>query len=277
MAESSDTGRSLSGKEFSLDEASCLLADTISRAQDLASEVTEAFRSPWTLHPSGAVRVVLAFWVAKAFRHLRAIITLAKHHDLVKVADVHQRQMLEIFLQARAVISADPTARERMAQKAAAWGCVDYLEKMEKVKEAPFARNGYLEVQDQLTHFDPDIVTEIRSDRKKRNMFWFGMPFTQLGATLSRDGEDLGQVYRIASGQSHGSWDIALDVANPEPGHLDFRGYPNDAQLALWAAETVDEAMVLYHKLWNEVAEAVGAPLIQLPAELGPSPFAPPV
>jgi hypothetical protein len=185
--------------------------------------------------------------------------------------------MLEIFLQARAVISAEGPVRERMAQKVSAWGCVDYLEKMERFKDAPFGRKGYLEIQEQLTHFDPGLVEEIRKDRGKKKMYWFGTSFTKLGSTLSRGEEDLGLLYRITSGQSHGSWDIALDVANPEPGHLDFRGYPNEAQLALWAADAVDQAMLLYHRLWNEVAEAVGAPLVRLPAEPGSFSLAPPV
>ena len=76
---------------------------------------------------------------------------------------------------------------------------------------------------------------------------------------ISVENEDLRSIYQIVSANIHGSWDHALYVKNPKPGLLDFRGYPNKKTLYLRAVEVLDDATLYYMKLWNEIADAVGA------------------
>jgi len=75
-------------------------------------------------------------------------------------------------------------------------------------------------------------------------------------------------VYRIVSGQLHGVWDLAIGVANPAPGTLDFRGYPDLDTMYRWAADLVDEATQWYVEVWNEAAIVVGAQKVLLDLEV---------
>ena len=259
-------GISIGGDSFSEDDAQKHLTKTLERARTVISIVVEAFKEPWSKNPSTSVRAVLGLWVVNIMRHFLAIQILAEEFDLIKIADTHYRQMFEIMLQIRFITSAENNKRERLAHKVSAWGCVDYLEKMKRFKDVDFAKNAYIEEQTHLSEYDPDLVAEIKKERKQRNLYWFGSSLTRLANSVSTESEDLAQAYRIISAQVHGSWDVTLDVANPQPGILDFRGYPNKAQLYYWASELLDQASNLYIQVWNEVAISVGAP--EVPSEL---------
>ena len=161
-----------------------------------------------------------------------------------------------------------------MAQKVSAWGCVDYLEKTDAFKDFKFGAKGHAEMASHLDNYDPALVAEIRSERANRSLNWFGMSFTRLGKLVSQLPEDLASLYQMVSAQAHGSWDMVLDVAHPAPGRLDFRGYPNQAQLLMWGSEMIDRMLGAFKRLWNEVAADVGAPSIETPPVSG-SPFEP--
>ena len=63
----------------------------------------------------------------------------------------------------------------------------------------------------------------------------------------------------LFSTEVHGKWDLVLEVDNPEPGVLDFRGYPDRTTLLKRTIEMVDQVTTLYMNLWDEIAESVGA------------------
>lgn len=201
---------------------------------------------------------MLGHWMLKSFRHLMAIVALAKTMDLAKVAEVHYRQILEILLQIRKFASYPPDEQDGVAKKIAIWGILDYLDKLERFRDADFAKGGHEEAEDRLGRFDPSLVDEVRGERKPGQLYWFGRSITGLAQEVNKPPEDMRQVYRITSAQVHGSWDLALDVVSPEPGSLDFRGYPNEAQMLYWAAEIVDRATSMHVRAWNEVADSVG-------------------
>jgi hypothetical protein len=188
-----------------------------------------------------------------------AVVTLADIVDLAKVSQVHIRQILEIQFQIRKLASFARSEQDRMAKKIALWGTLDYLDKLDGFKQVDFAKGGHEEVDAQLARFAPELVEEVRRERQTGQLYWFGRSVTQLAREVTKPPEDMGQMYRLTSAQAHGSWDLALDVASPEPGKLDFRGYQNEAQMLYWAAEHVDLGTTLHLRSWNEVAEAVGA------------------
>jgi hypothetical protein len=121
-------------------------------------------------------------------------------------------------------------------------------------------------MREQLSKYDPELVSLIRIERKK-NMHWFMTTFTKLARLVSRKGEDLASAYRIISGDLHGVWDLTLGVAQPKPGILDLRGYPDKATMYIWAADMVDLATQLYARVWNEIARSVGAPQVETPRQ----------
>jgi hypothetical protein len=94
----------------------------------------------------------------------------------------------------------------------------------------------------------------------QREHNWFRSSFSKLAKTISKENEDLRMVYQIISADIHGAWGLAFEVANPKPGVLDFRGYPDNSTMYRWAAELLKQVMNLYIQLWNEVAVAMGAP-----------------
>ena len=51
-------------------------------------------------------------------------------------------------------------------------------------------------------------------------------------------------------------------MTNPQPGELDFRGYVDQNDLYRRAAEGLEQATDIYEKLWNVIAESVGAPKV---------------
>ena len=240
-----------------------LLEQGLERAYQIISQVSEAFQETWELNPGTGIRALLGSWNIRAVRHLLAIITLADERDLALVANVHYRQMFEIMLQIRYFLSASIDEQEALAEKISAWGCLDWLEKMKSLKDHDLINRGYQQMMEQLETYNPKLVVQIREERSK-NWNWFGMSFSKLAHQVSKDGEDLKSAYHIISADLHGSWEVTLNVANPQPGVLDFRGYPDKATLYYWAAEVVDRASQLYLQTWNEVARSVGAPQVQM-------------
>jgi hypothetical protein len=243
--------------------AKALLSSTTKGARAIISSVSAAFSQEWKSNPGTGARAALGKWVLTLVRHLGAISILAEEHDLSTVADVHYRQMFEIQLQVRRFLATAHSEHDRLAEKISAWGCIDFLDKLEPVKDLEVVRKGYEEMSARLSLYDPALVAAIRVERKK-NLHWFCTSYTQLAREVSKPGEDLASVYRITSGGLHGVWDLTLGVANPRPGFLDLRGYPDEQTMFRWAADLVDMATHLLIDTWNDVAGAVGAPSIDL-------------
>jgi hypothetical protein len=240
-------------------DARKLLNAAISQAADATDAIATAFREPWKLDPSEGVRAVFGVWINKSIRHLVAISTLTGIEGLGLIAEVHCRQLLEIFLQARYMAATSPQERERLAEKISAWGCVEWLVKMEPLKDQAFATAGWTEMTTQLTKYDPALVLQVKSEQAQ-HYYWFGPSFSKLARHVSRKGEDLVALYHLSSTQLHGAWDITLGVSNPKQGVLDFREWPDRATLYRWAADVVDRGKYFTTQTWNEIASATGAP-----------------
>lgn len=241
-----------------------LLQSVISSAREAIDVIAEAFRKPWSANPTTSERAVFGHWLVYAVRHLVAIIILCEERDLSMVANVHRRQMFEIFLQVRYYASVQKDKRENLAEKISAWGCIEYLEKLESLKDHDDVKNGYDYVLEQLTHHNQNTIDEIKSERERRIFNWFGRSFSKLAVDVSKEGEDLRGAYQLISADLHGTWRLALDVANPQPGILDFRGYPDKTTMYRWAADLLDQSTILYVNTWNEVAVVLGAPEVYL-------------
>ena len=246
-------------EEFDEDSACKLLGVTLNKAEEVLVVVKDAFKEEWTTTPSTNVRAVFGHWQVEAMRHFLAIICLCKNHDLSIVADVHYRQIFEIYIQIRYYASLDQAAKERHAEKMYAIGFIDYLDKMSVLKDHEKIKSTYKEISDALTQCDSELVNEINQARKKKQFKWFSGSFSQLAEKVSRTGEDLRRIYQMISADVHGTLNLALDVHNPKPGHLDFRGYPDVATLYLRATEMLYQVLTLYLNLWNEIAKSVGA------------------
>jgi hypothetical protein len=235
-----------------------LLDSVTRRATSVAVAISTAFGEPWSLNPSTGVKAVFGLWANRSVRHLTAIVVLARIESLALLAEVHYRQILEIHLQVRYFALASALERERFAQKISAWGCVEWLRKMEPFKEHDFAKAGWREMNDQLSRYDPNIVNEVKVALSRR-YYWFGRSFSGLARVVSKGAEDLEGAYHLSSTQLHGTWDLTLGASNPRPGRLDFREWPDKATLFGWAADIVDRGTQLCLRTWNEVARATGA------------------
>jgi len=236
-----------------------LLCVVIAKAREVIGVVSDAYREEWTNKPSTGVRAVFGHWLVKAVRHFAAITILCEERDLSVLANVHHRQIFELFLQARYYASVDQEEKEKYTEKISASGCMEYLEKLDILKDHDYIKGAYEEISEKLALYDENLVDEIKRERKKRINYWFGRSFSQLAKDVSREGEDLRSVYQIISADIHGAWDLTLDVDNPEPGVLNFRGYPDKTTMYIRAAEMLDQVTTLYMNLWNEIAESVGA------------------
>jgi hypothetical protein len=250
-------------KQYSEVQAKSSLKKVLDVARETVSKVSDAYNQDWEENPSTVIRAVLGYWVVSALRHFVAIITLCEEHDLSMVADSHYRQILEIQLQIRYFLSGDADKWEVTAQKVSAYGCVEYLEKLESVKDHPSVVDGYYKAQEQLKKYDPHIITEIKQDRSKGKWYWFGKSFSKIAGIVSREGEDLKTLYQLQSADMHGSWGLTFGVSNPKLGSLDFRGYPDKATMYVWAADSLDLATQTFVNIWNDVATAVGAPIVK--------------
>jgi hypothetical protein len=232
----------------------------IHRSRELIGSVSQAFNEPWKANPSTGVRAALGHWIMNSVRHLAAISILCEEHDLSTVAEVHYRQILEIMLQVRYFLAFDPNERDLVAQRVSAFGCLDFLDKLENLKDNELVKSGYEKAKEQLSTYELDIVEAARKDRESRQLYWFGRTFSWLADQVSRGNEDYRGVYRITSGEIHGSWALTFGLANPAAGFLDFSGYPDKTTLYRWSAELVDRATLLYVETWNEISRAVDAP-----------------
>ena len=246
-------------ERFSDDEARDLLGRVISKAREVISVVSSAYQEEWKNNPSTGIRAVFGHWLVQTVRHFAAVIILCEEDDLSVVANTHHRQIFELFLQVRYFASVDQDTKEILAQKIPAIGYIEYLEKLSVIKDHKHIKDAYDEIKQMLELYDDDLIQEIITDRKNRKYNWFGRSFSQLAKDISRNNEDLRSTYQIISADIHGIWDLSLDVRNPEPGVLDFRGYPDKATLFIRATELVDQVTTLFIKLWNEIAESVGA------------------
>jgi len=244
-------------------EAEVLLKDAIHKARQTVSDVSDAFNCEWSRNPSTSVRAVLGYWMFTAIRHFVALITLCEENDLSMVSGTHYRQMLEIMIQVRYFTSQAISQWETMAQRVSAYGCIEYLEKLKIVKDHPSVVEGYMEAQEQLKRYDQQIVDQIRRARSNKEWYWFGKSFSAVAKKLSSSSENLQALYQLHSADMHGSWGLTFGVANPKPGSLDFRGYPDKATMYKWAADSVDLATQMLKRIWNDIARAVGAPTVE--------------
>jgi hypothetical protein len=247
---------------FDESSANKLLGSVIKKAEEVIGVVSDVFKEDWTNNPSTSVRAVFGQWLVTAVRHFAAVIVLCENHDLSVVADVHHRQIFELFLQTRYFASLDRDSKEKNAEKIVATGYVEFLEKITILKDHDQITNTYKEVLEKLNRFDANLRDEIQRDRKKKSFNWFGTSFSKLAENVSRAGEDLKSAYQIISADIHGTWNLAFDVCNPEPGLLDFRGYPDKTTLYIRATELLYQVTALYMNLWNEIAENVGAQMV---------------
>jgi hypothetical protein len=236
-----------------------LLSDVIEKAEEVIGTVIDVKNGNWTNNPTTMVRAVFGHWIAKATIHFLAILKLCEDLELSVVAIGHHRQIFELFIQSRYFASLSAEEEEKYANEIYIIGCLEYLEQMEVMKNHDYGKSGYDEINEKLAREEEGIVEEIRDRRKKRKFNWFSRSFSQLAKDVSKAGEDLKIVYQIISTEVHGKWDLVLEVDNPEPGVLDFRGYPDRTTLLKRTIEMVDQVTTLYMNLWDEIAESVGA------------------
>jgi len=248
-------------------EAKSDLSATVATSRDIIARVSEAFQTDWTRNPATPTRAALGKWIVTAKRHLSAMIVLAEQNDLWTVSHSHHRQIFEILLQVRHFIQAQTGQHSRLAQKVSASGCLEFLHQLESIKDHPKVRPGYEEMTDLLSKYDSDVIEELEAQRAKGRHHWFGTSFTKLARRVSRSGENLASVYGILSSEHHGVWDLTIGVASPTPGELDFRGYPDIESNFQRAADLVDEATQRYVQIWNDVAQFVGAPSVDIELE----------
>jgi hypothetical protein len=255
-------------ESFDENSAHELLANVLEKAKEVIGVVTEAYNEVWTAAPPTEVRAVFGVWLVEAYRHFLSTIYLCEEHDLSVVANVHHRQIFEIYIQVRYYASLDLIAKEKCAEKIFAIGCIEYLENISPLKDHAQYISAYEEIATALSHCNSELVNEIKRERsKKRQYNWFGSSFSQLAENVNQSGEDLRRVYGIISADVHGTSRLALDVHNPKPGHLDFRGYPNVTTLYIRAAELISQIIGLYMNLWNEIAKSVGAQCVYIVTE----------
>ncbi len=238
--------------------ANKLLGAVINNAKVIFKAVLEANKEEWSKNPSMSVRAVLGQWLITAARHFEAAIILCAENDLYIVADVHLRQIFELYLQVRYFVSLNDVEMEKAVDRIYVIGCVEYIEKLKPLKDHEYIKDGYRNMCEKVSHFDKALVDIIYEERKKSKN-WFGMTFSKLAQTFNRPGEDLLGIYQITSTDVHGSWDLPLGVQNPEPGILDFRGYKDKTTMYVQAAERLFTTTGYYMNLWNEIAKTVGA------------------
>lgn len=243
-------------------QARAELEIAIDRASEAIARVAYSFAQPWRKSPGTGARAVFGLWANKLIRHLAAVTVLSQGGGLSQIAEVHYRQMIEILIQVRKFASAAPEERERLAQRISAFGSLEFIEKLEQFKDTDFGRQGYGEAVDQLGKYDDRIVKRAKRDRERRRWYWFGRSFSSLAREVGRKGEDLEKLYHLTSAQTHGVWDVTFGVSSPEPGVLLFGESPDAATSARWAAELVDRATQQTLVIWNEIAEATGAPRV---------------
>ena len=243
-------------------QASAELESAIDRASAAIAHIADSFGQPWRQNPGAGTRAVLGLWANKLVRHLIAIGRLSHGGDLSQIAEVHYRQMIEIWLQVREFARAAPEERERLAQRISAFGSLEFVEKLEQFKDTDFGRQGYQEAIDQVAKYDDQIVKRAKRDRERRKWYWFGRSFSTLAREVAREGEDLEKLYHLTSAQAHGVWDVTFGVSSPEPGVLLFGESPDALTSLRWATELVDRATQQSVLIWNEIADATGAPRI---------------
>ena len=243
-------------------QASAELESALGRASAAIAHIAFSFDQPWRQHPGTGTRSVLGLWANKLVRHLAAISRLSHGGDLSQIAEVHYRQMIEIWLQVRKYARAAPEERERLAQRISAFGSLEFLEKLEQFKDSNFGQQGYQEALDQLAKYDDQIVKRAKRDRERRRWYWFGRSFSRLAREVGREGEDLEKLYHLTSAQAHGVWDVTFAVSSPEPGVLLFGESPDALTSLIWATELIDRATQQSILIWNEIADATGAPRV---------------
>ncbi len=249
-------------ENYSENSAHILLNAIIDKAREIFSIISSVYRENWANNPPNYVRKALGCWMVNASRHFCASIILSENYDLSLMANVHYRQIFEDFLQIRFYTSQNDEDKEKLTNRIAAIGFIEWLEKMNPLKTEDFLSETYEKISKKLDHFDKLELDQIEKDRKKRNYYWFGCSFSELAKRVSKPNEDLRSVYKMISADIHGAYSLSLDVYQPEPDKLDFRGYPNKTTLYLRAAEMLDQITSLYMNLWNEIAIVVGAEMV---------------
>ena len=239
--------------------ASHLLAKVEAYAKEALKVVLEAFKEEWKYHPSAKIKGVFGHWLVNSSRHLRAAIILCNEYDLSIVANVHHRQIFEIFLQVKYYANLTQNEKEEKADILSIIGSIEFLEKMKGLQDSDNIEKSYKEITAYLARYDKELVDNIKKKRKNSKYNWFDRSFNQLAKDMGNKDQDLKVAYQIISADIHGTWDYLFDVKHFEPGVIDLRGYPDRTTLFIRAAETLYQVTNLFITLWNEIARSVGA------------------
>jgi hypothetical protein len=77
-----------------------------------------------------------------------------------------------------------------------------------------------------------------------------------------------GIYYGIISAQMHGSWLATFGTEISDSGQLDFRGYLDKDDLHHGAILLIGYATSAYVRIWNEIAEKLFVPKVNVPFDL---------
>jgi len=245
------------------------LQESINQTKAAVIEFQLLAREDWKNKLSPEEYVVFLYWANKATNHLLAVIALceadmredliASKYELVPIANIHYRQMVELFLQVKYLAKIEKNERPHFAEKAVAFGVVEYLRKMEIFRDDEFAQKGISEMEERLKYFSPEIIQEIQDEKR---FYWFGKSFSQLASEVSTTDNDFKALYGLVSAHAHGIWDIILGVSNPQDSVLRISQYQNKNQKADFGRLLIEEATIMFRQTWNAIAVAVGAPLM---------------
>lgn len=121
-----------------------LLNKTVQKANEINYVILEALHEKWAKKTTLNIKIVLTSFFFSAMRHLLATITLCETKDLSEIAIVHQRQILELYLQIKYFVSFNDDKKNTVAQKIAAIGCIEFLEKMKDFKDHDFIKKNHI-------------------------------------------------------------------------------------------------------------------------------------
>lgn len=248
----------LNVNNYNEESAHKLLLTVINNAKIVYEIIAGAYKAEWTNNPSVGVRTVLGLWLVTAARHFEAAIVLCMQGDLYIVSDVHLRQIIELYLQARYFASLEKLQMEKEADNIYVIACIEYLEKLQMLKDHESIKDEYRKILDKVSQYDKVIIEKIYKDRKKSKN-WFGMTYSNLAQYFSEPGENLVGIYKVTSTDVHGSWDILFGVRSPEPGIIEFRSYKDKTTKDLQAAERLFTTTGYYINAWNQIAKVIGA------------------
>lgn len=221
-------------------------------------KIDQEFKSNMPTPPNDGVQRVLGVWIYWLLLHSKAILRLASKQDLGMSAEVHYRQLVEIFLQFRKIALAKPALREEMARKIMIFGILDWMQKLENLQDLNEVASGFTEMKRMLAKFPEVEVANARRARKEKKWNWYETSFTQLARDVSQEGERFGNLYQLTSGSAHGSWNVALGVSESSQGDFVYSPVKDRKTMYRWAEETMSRAENFLIDTWREISQFVG-------------------